>query len=65
MSAPTPSRTLAAEGAPRGGLAALCITQTTSWGVLYYALQGAGHHHRGPFLPGWWSPRRPVAVGRI
>ncbi|AOT05531.1 MFS transporter [Arthrobacter sp. U41] len=29
---------LAAEGAPRGGLAALCITQTTGWGVLYYAL---------------------------
>ncbi|TNB67697.1 MFS transporter [Arthrobacter sp. BB-1] len=38
MSAPAPSQTLAAEGAPRGGLAALCITQTTSWGVLYYAL---------------------------
>jgi MFS family permease len=29
---------LIAEGAPRGGLAALCITQTTGWGVLYYAL---------------------------
>lgn len=23
---------------PRGGLAALCITQTTSWGLLYYSL---------------------------
>jgi MFS family permease len=32
---------LAAEGAPRGGLAALCITQTTGWGVLYYALIAA------------------------
>jgi MFS family permease len=41
MTAPTPSQTLAAEGAPRGGLAALCITQTTSWGVLYYALLAA------------------------
>lgn len=41
MSAPAPSRTLAAEGAPRGGLAALCITQTISWGVLYYALLAA------------------------
>ena len=30
-----------AEGAPRGGLAALCITQTTGWGVLYYALVAA------------------------
>ncbi|WP_104045129.1 MFS transporter [Arthrobacter sp. ZGTC412] len=38
MPTPAPSRTLAAEGAPRGGLAALCVTQTTSWGVLYYAL---------------------------
>ncbi|MGO4121703.1 MFS transporter [Arthrobacter sp. YAF16] len=37
--APTP--TLVAEGAPRGGLAALCITQTTGWGVLYYALIAA------------------------
>ncbi|MDQ0824532.1 MFS family permease [Arthrobacter sp. B2I5] len=35
------SRTLAAEGAPRGGLAALCITQTTAWGILYYALIAA------------------------
>lgn len=35
---PVPTRILAAEGAPRGGLAALCITQTTGWGVLYYAL---------------------------
>jgi MFS family permease len=41
MSAPAPSQTLAAEGAPRGGLAALCITQTTGWGVLYYALLAA------------------------
>ena len=41
MPAPAPSRTLAAEGAPRGGLAALCITQTTAWGVLYYALLAA------------------------
>ncbi|MDF2050538.1 MFS transporter [Arthrobacter sp. Cr_A7] len=41
MTAPAPSRTLAAEGAPRGGLAALCITQTTGWGVLYYALLAA------------------------
>lgn len=32
---------LVAEGAPRGGLAALCITQTTGWGVLYYALLAA------------------------
>ena len=23
---------------PRGGLASLCITQTTSWGLLYYSL---------------------------
>ncbi|WP_427006960.1 hypothetical protein [Pseudarthrobacter sp. H2] len=29
MPAPALSRTLVAEGAPRGGLAALCITQTT------------------------------------
>ncbi|WP_346958256.1 MFS transporter [uncultured Arthrobacter sp.] len=36
-----PTRILAAEGAPRGGLAALCITQTTGWGVLYYALIAA------------------------
>jgi MFS family permease len=41
MPAPAPSRTLTAEGAPRGGLAALCITQTTGWGVLYYALLAA------------------------
>jgi MFS family permease len=41
MPAPAPSRTLAAEGAPRGGLTALCITQTISWGVLYYALLAA------------------------
>ncbi|MCQ6271049.1 hypothetical protein M8J71_11205 [Pseudarthrobacter sp. R1] len=41
MTAPAPSRTLAAEGAPRGGLTALCITQTISWGVLYYALLAA------------------------
>lgn len=26
---------------PRGGLAALCITQTTSWGVLFYSLPAA------------------------
>ena len=38
---PALSRTLVAEGAPRGGLAALCITQTTGWGVLYYALIAA------------------------
>ncbi|WP_144663318.1 MFS transporter [Paenarthrobacter nicotinovorans] len=38
MPAPAVSRTLVTEGAPRGGLAALCITQTTAWGVLYYAL---------------------------
>ncbi|MET4097002.1 MFS transporter [Arthrobacter sp. UYCu712] len=38
MPAPALSRTLVAEGAPRGGLAALCITQTTGWGVLYYSL---------------------------
>ncbi|WP_445154517.1 MFS transporter [Arthrobacter sp. Hor0625] len=36
-----PSRSPVAEGAPRGGLAALCITQTTGWGVLYYALVAA------------------------
>ncbi|WP_258006579.1 MFS transporter [Arthrobacter sp. AFG20] len=41
MSAPAPSQTLVAEGAPRGGLAALCITQTISWGVLYYTLLAA------------------------
>ena len=41
MPAPAPSRTLVAEGAPRGGLAALCITQTTGWGVLYYSLIAA------------------------
>lgn len=41
MPAPAPARILAAEGAPRGGLAALCITQTTGWGVLYYALIAA------------------------
>lgn len=41
MPAPAPARTLVAEGAPRGGLAALCITQTTGWGVLYYALIAA------------------------
>lgn len=38
MPAAAPNRILVAEGAPRGGLAALCITQTTGWGVLYYAL---------------------------
>lgn len=41
MPAPAPSQTLAAEGAPLGGLAALCITQTIGWGVLYYALLAA------------------------
>lgn len=41
MPAPAPSQTPAAEGAPRGGLAALCITQTISWGVLYYTLLAA------------------------
>ena len=41
MSAPAISRTLVAEGAPRGGLAALCITQTTGGGILYYALPAA------------------------
>ena len=41
MPAPALTRTLAAEGAPRGGLAALCITQTASWGILYYALPAA------------------------
>lgn len=41
MPAPAPTRILVAEGAPRGGLAALCITQTTGWGVLYYALIAA------------------------
>ena len=41
MPAPALSRTPVAEGAPRGGLAALCITQTTGWGVLYYALIAA------------------------
>ncbi|MDQ0755947.1 MFS transporter [Arthrobacter sp. B3I4] len=35
---PQPGRALTADGAPRGGLAALCITQTTGWGALYYAL---------------------------
>ncbi|MDP9989442.1 MFS family permease [Arthrobacter oryzae] len=41
MSAQAPVQELVAEGAPRGGLAALCITQTTAWGVLYYALLAA------------------------
>ncbi|MFF2318234.1 MFS transporter [Arthrobacter sp. NPDC058097] len=41
MPAPAVSRKLVAEGALRGGLAALCITQTTAWGVLYYALLAA------------------------
>lgn len=41
MPAPAPSRTLVAEGEPRGGLTTLCITQTISWGVLYYALLAA------------------------
>ncbi|MDQ0767914.1 MFS family permease [Pseudarthrobacter defluvii] len=41
MPVPAPSPTLVAEGAPRGGLAALCITQTTGWGVLYYGLIAA------------------------
>lgn len=41
MPAPAVSRTLLAEGAPRGGLAALCVTQTTGWGILYYALPAA------------------------
>jgi hypothetical protein len=31
MPAPAPTRILAAEGAPRGGLAALSITQSTGW----------------------------------
>lgn len=41
MPAPVVTRSLVAEGAPRGGFAALCITQTTGWGVLYYALLAA------------------------
>ena len=41
MPAPAVSRTLLAEGAPRRGLAALCVTQTTGWGILYYALPAA------------------------
>ncbi|MEO5316772.1 MFS transporter [Pseudarthrobacter sp. CC12] len=41
MAAPALAHALVAEGAPRGGLAALCITQTTGWGVLYYALIAA------------------------
>ena len=49
MPAPALSRTLVAEGAPRGGLAALCITQTTGWGVLYYALAPAA----GPAVTTW------------
>ncbi|MDJ0459878.1 MFS transporter [Arthrobacter sp. NQ7] len=43
MPAPAVSRPLVAEGAPRGGLTALCITQTTAWGALYYALLTAVH----------------------
>ena len=39
--APAPTRIHAPDGAPRGGLAALCITQTTAWGVLYSALIAA------------------------
>jgi hypothetical protein len=34
---PAPPRILVAEGAPRGGIVALCITRTTGWGVLFYA----------------------------
>ncbi|WP_082506923.1 MFS transporter [Arthrobacter sp. Leaf337] len=41
MPAPADAPALVAEGAPRGGLAALCITQTTGWGILYYALPAA------------------------
>ncbi|CAN7169388.1 MFS transporter [Arthrobacter sp. LjRoot14] len=41
MPAPAPARILVAEGAPRGGLAAMCVTQTTAWGALYYALIAA------------------------
>ena len=41
MPAPAETRSLVAEGAPRGGLAALCINQITGWGVLYYALLAA------------------------
>jgi MFS family permease len=41
MPAPAVSRALVAEGAPRGGFPALCITQTTGWGILYYALLAA------------------------
>lgn len=33
---PAPAPSLAAEGAPHGGLPALCITQTNGGGVLYY-----------------------------
>lgn len=47
MTAAQPLRTLAGEGAPRGGLPALCITQTTAWGVLYYALLPADRAGRG------------------
>jgi predicted MFS family arabinose efflux permease len=77
MSAPAPSRTLAAEGAPRGGLAALCITQTTGWGVLYYALLVAVRpisddtgwdpaHITGAFSAGLVvSAAAGIAVGKI
>lgn len=30
---------------PRNGLAALCVTQTTSWGLLYYSLPVAPISH--------------------
>jgi hypothetical protein len=40
MPAPALSRTPVAEGATRGCLAALCITQTTAWGVLHHAVRG-------------------------
>jgi hypothetical protein len=41
MPVPALSRTLVAEDAPRRGLVALCITQTTGWGIPYYALPAA------------------------
>ena len=72
MPAPAPSRTLVAEGAPRGGLAALCITQTTGWDVLCYALIAAVRpisedtgwdrpSSPGPSPPVCWSPQRPAS----
>jgi hypothetical protein len=70
--APAPTRILTAEGTQCGGLAALSITQSTGWGVLYYALIAAvrpisedtGREPAlvtGAFPSGCWSPQRPAS----